>query len=96
MDNDARVAIHLSHRIGAIVVMLVLIAFCLQLFKAGMAKAAGLVATVLTIQVLLGVSNIIFHFPISVAVAHNLVGALLAAAVVFVLYSLHSAEHAHG
>ena len=96
MDNDARVAIHLSHRIGAIVVMLVLIAFCLQLFKAGMAKAAGLVATVLTIQVLLGVRNIIFHFPISVAVAHNLVGALLAAAVVFVLYSLHSAEHAHG
>ncbi len=92
MDNDARVAIHMMHRLGAILCSLAIIVLVVSLVKAGLRRFSMLIAGILSIQVFLGISNIIFHFPISVAVAHNLGGALLAAAVVFVLYGLYTAK----
>lgn len=96
MDNDARVAIHLSHRIGAVVVLIASLVLIKMLLQCHQKLAASLFGAVLALQILLGISNVVFHFPIAVAVAHNLVGALLAAVLVFTLYSLIAAEHADG
>lgn len=81
MDNDARVAIHFSHRLGAIVTTLLLLWVALQLFKYIAIKEtkrmAKVIMAVLVLQLCLGLANILFNFPVAVAVAHNLGGALL-------------------
>ncbi len=80
MENEARVAIHMAHRIGAIVTTLFLFFLFFRLLQTGSSKAVqlGLVMMgVLILQVALGLSNILFHFPLSVAVLHNGVGAVL-------------------
>ena len=91
MDNDARVAIHMTHRIGAIITTLLV--GCLAIL--GLLRGArdlkpvyGLLLGVLVIQVCLGLSNIIFYLPLSVAVAHNLGGALLLVVLVILNYRL--------
>lgn len=95
MDNDARVAIHVSHRIGAIFTAIVLLFMFVRLRGLGHMAANRLSWVLLVVligQILLGVSNIVFSFPIAVAVAHNLVGALLLLVVVSANYFLFTAE----
>lgn len=81
MDNDARVAIHFSHRIGAIVTLLYLLWLAVLLRRKVATPETKTITHVmlgvLALQLALGMGNIIFKFPVSVAVAHNLVGALL-------------------
>jgi len=95
MDNQARTAIHLSHRLGAVLVTLVLstLVFMLwrsrELGRAGRRLAMGVVS-LLTVQIGLGISNIVFALPLLVAVAHNGVGALLLLSLVTVNYYLYS------
>ncbi|MEM0955589.1 MAG: COX15/CtaA family protein [Pseudomonadota bacterium] len=91
MTNEARVAIHLSHRIGALVTLLVVGFLALRLWRqqALPARRLGAVlASVLALQFLLGLSNIVFHFPVAVATAHNAVGAVLLLVMVTVNYYL--------
>ncbi|MDB3976164.1 COX15/CtaA family protein [Gammaproteobacteria bacterium] len=77
LDHESRVAIHLTHRFGAIVVTLFLLFFSLHLYKRNYKTLAyGLIAF-LTLQVLLGISNVIFALPLLIAVGHNLGGLLL-------------------
>ena len=77
MDHDSRVAIHLTHRFGAIVVTLFLLFMSYHLYiRKFQTLALGLVGF-LTLQVLLGISNVIFALPLLVAVGHNLGGLLL-------------------
>ena len=77
MDHDSRVAIHLTHRFGAIVVTLFLLFMSYHLYiRKFQTLALGLVGF-LTFQVLLGISNVIFALPLLVAVGHNLGGLLL-------------------
>ena len=81
MDNEARVAIHLTHRIGAIVVLLLMGAMALLLIKRGGGTAyrnyGFAMLGFLTLQILLGLSNIYYQLPLSVATAHNVVAAIL-------------------
>ncbi|MDA8481824.1 COX15/CtaA family protein [Pseudomonas resinovorans] len=77
LDSDARTAIHMTHRLGALAVTLVLLALAWQLRAAGLKGLAGLLLAALCLQVGLGISNVIFHLPLPVAVAHNGGGALL-------------------
>lgn len=87
MDNDARIAIHLSHRIGAVFTLLLVgaLIFCLLKVKSDgqvdvvTRRYALILLCVLCLQVLLGISNVIFALPLSIAVAHNAVGAALLA-----------------
>ena len=95
MENEARVAIHMAHRIGAIITS----AFLLLLFVKLLAVKAELVSRsayimlfVLIAQLVLGLSNIIFHFPLNVAVLHNAVGAVLLLVLVNLNYLLASAQ----
>lgn len=96
LDNAARVAIHFSHRIGAIVAALVLCAVLLTLLRRSrFAPARGLAAFILVVlvaQIGLGIGNVVLHFPITVAVAHNAVGALLLLSVVALAYHLFTIE----
>ncbi len=71
LDSDARTAIHLTHRIGALLVTLVLLGLAWQLKTVGMTRLAGLVLIALGTQITLGISNVVFHLPLPVAVAHN-------------------------
>ncbi|MDF1692514.1 MAG: COX15/CtaA family protein [Zhongshania sp.] len=89
MDNAARVAIHFSHRIGAMVTGLYLLFLFFKLRQLNIAparKAAGAMIAILALQIGLGISNIAFSFPIDVAVAHNLVGAFLLLSQVTICY----------
>ncbi|OBT30571.1 COX15/CtaA family protein [Vibrio splendidus] len=76
----ARLTIHVMHRFGAIVATLTVLMIVYQLWKFGQApqqKLSVIVAIVLFTQISLGISNVWFHLPISVAVLHNLVAAML-------------------
>lgn len=80
LDGDARTAIHMSHRIGAVLLALILLGLvvCLWLTKSSHARSMALVLlSVLTLQVFLGLSNILWFLPLPVAVAHNAGGAIL-------------------
>ena len=77
LDHESRLAIHLSHRIGALVVTLYLLFLCYHLIHLHKTKLAVCLLGILTLQVLLGISNVIFALPLLVAVGHNLGGLLL-------------------
>ena len=91
LENPARTAIHLSHRLLAIVVAVYWLIILIRIFmrdKTTNILRGIAVATlvILLAQLLLGVSNIIFHLPISVAVMHNGGAALLLLSVVSLIY----------
>ena len=80
MENSARTAIHFSHRIGAIVVTLVvfyLVYRLLRIKQKSSSRWAIMLAFVLLLQISLGLSNVYWSLPLPVAVAHNAVGAML-------------------
>lgn len=95
MDNEARVAIHMSHRIGAIITLGVLAVLCLRLRRStveALRAMAPVIGGVLAIQFALGLSNIIFNFPLVVTVSHNAVGALLLLTLVTLNYRVFAAR----
>ena len=75
---EALRAIHWMHRLGAILVVLIVGSFALTLLKMqGGRTAAKMLLALIVLQVFLGVSNVWFSLPIAVAVAHNGLAALL-------------------
>ncbi|CAD5106685.1 COX15/CtaA family protein [Zestomonas carbonaria] len=90
LDSDARTAIHMSHRLGALLVTLVLLVLAWRLHAAGLGRLAALLVLALAAQVGLGISNVLLHLPLPVAVAHNGGGAALLLALVLVNYRLRS------
>ena len=91
LDSEARTAIHLTHRLGAVALTLVLLGLAWQLRKVGMTRLAGLLLAALVVQISLGVSNVVFHLPLTVAVAHNAGGAGLLLTLVLVNYHARTA-----
>jgi cytochrome c oxidase assembly protein subunit 15 len=95
MDNAARVAIHISHRIGALVTTVLLVLLAYRLRRSGpdsLRRMAVIVVAVLVLQVSLGLGNVLFKFPLWIAVSHNLVGALLLLTMVTLNYGLYTAQ----
>ena len=76
MTNEARMAIHWVHRIGAIIVLLVVGALAVQTVKQVAVVGYALLFALLT-QITLGVLNVVWVLPLLNATAHNTVGALL-------------------
>jgi heme a synthase len=93
MDGEARVAIHFTHRVGAIVVALYLLYLISQLhaYSGGrdMRRQAYVILALLLVQLGLGLSNIVWSLPLWVAVAHNAGGALLLLSLVTLNYRLY-------
>lgn len=81
LATDARVAIHVVHRIGALATFLYLGFVAVYLMRTSpsrrLAGAAGVMLVLLIAQVSLGIANVLLHLPIGVAVAHNAAAALL-------------------
>ncbi|MCU1724706.1 COX15/CtaA family protein [Pseudomonas sp. 5P_5.1_Bac1] len=86
LDSEARTAIHITHRLGAMLVTCVALALAWQLHRVGLRRLAKLVLAALFIQIALGISNVVFHLPLAVAVAHNAGGAGLLLTMVLVNY----------
>ena len=76
MTNEARMAIHWVHRIGAIVVLLVVGGLVIQTVKQAAVIGYALLAVLVT-QITLGILNVVWVLPLLNATAHNTVGALL-------------------
>ena len=82
LDHPARVAVHFTHRLGAVVAALLIAALGASLFAVRSTRVDGFaVLAVLALQLSLGISIVVFHVPLPVAVAHNGVAALLLLAV---------------
>lgn len=81
MSAEARQTVHVFHRFGALVTLLVVATFLLQLWRraqSGLLKRLTLgAAALLLLQFSLGVLNVALHLPLANAVAHNFVAANL-------------------
>lgn len=91
LEAAAKLTIHVSHRIGAMVTTAVLLLLALLLLARGAGRYrrfAWSLLLVLALQVGLGLSNIVFHLPLAVAVAHNVAALLLLQVLVALTFSL--------
>lgn len=92
LDNDARVTIHMMHRVGAVLLVLYLGWLTVRVFvnaANGLLRYTALLTGLLVvIQVALGVANVVLALPLPVAVAHNGVAALLILALVSLNHEL--------
>jgi len=83
LDHPARVAIHFTHRLGAILAAVLIALLGARLAFEPATRRDGLAVLVaLVCQLTLGVSIVVFGVPLYVAVAHNGVAALLLLTVV--------------
>ena len=87
---DAKITIHITHRIGAIVVSLYLFWLIFKLFTTSQLERyknfAWLLLATLVVQIALGISNVVMNLPLMVAVAHNAVAAILLLELVAINY----------
>jgi cytochrome c oxidase assembly protein subunit 15 len=82
LSNAALTAIHWSHRVGALVVTLIVGYLTLALAQhAAWRHWAGILATALALQIVLGIANVLLSLPLPLAVAHNAGAAALLTAV---------------
>ena len=92
LAHDERVTIHVMHRLGAIVTTAYLAWLILMVYfnaQTSTFKSSALsVGFVLFSQVILGISNVWFSLPLSVAVAHNVVAACLMLTLIALTYRL--------
>ena len=77
LDNPSRVAIHYSHRASAILVTIVFLILISKLWFSNAAPLASTIGILLLTQISLGIINVVYVLPLYVAIAHNLVAALL-------------------
>jgi cytochrome c oxidase assembly protein subunit 15 len=92
LDYTAAMTIHVFHRLGAIVTAVYLLWFAFKLYSKAISSffkgLARLLSAVLVLQFALGVSNIYFQLPITVAVLHNIVAVGLVLVMLTILYSI--------
>lgn len=87
---DALRAIHWMHRLGALVVVLVVGFFSWRLAKTETGQRVGkMLGVMLALQIILGLCNVWFSLPIWIAVAHNGLAALLMALTVVIIYRMN-------
>ncbi len=82
LDHDARAAIQVTHRLGALVVLIYLAAFSGRLVSwasrdVRLARLGWGIGILLCVQVGLGIGNVLLGLPLALAVTHNGVAALL-------------------
>jgi cytochrome c oxidase assembly protein subunit 15 len=94
LGADAKITIHVAHRIGAIITGLYLGLFLtLLLVRARVAtiitRSAGVALCFLCLQIALGISNVVLDLPLSIAVAHNAVAAILMMSLIYLNLCLY-------
>ena len=90
LDLPSRTAIHMAHRIGAVVTFLVIGLLAIRLMARASTRPGGVVlGALLLAQVTLGILNVWLFLPLPNAVAHNGTGALLLAAMAWLVHRSH-------
>lgn len=90
LETAARTAIHFSHRLWAgvtTVVILGAVSVAFSLPNRGVRRTAWCILAALTVQVALGITNVLHGLPLPVAVAHNAVAAILLLTLVTLLFN---------
>lgn len=91
LEAPARVAIHYTHRLGALVTLVVLIVVGgrrTRFGRSGRERLAGwLVTGAVSLQVLIGAGIVWFGLPLPLATAHNAVAALLLLSVINLVHA---------
>lgn len=98
LSSVPRQTIHWTHRLGACVIAITMLALAVRLFMAARrdgrwAGLAGVLIAVVALQITLGVSTVVFHLPLPIAVAHNGGAALLLLTLVAINHAVWSARH---
>ena len=90
LEHPARTAIHVTHRIGALITFLFLGWLVIAILRAGGPWSGPHCwsAALLLLQVGLGIGNVPLHLPLTVATAHNGVAALLLVSLIYLNYRL--------
>jgi cytochrome c oxidase assembly protein subunit 15 len=89
LHGDARTAIHMSHRIGAILTTIIVGATAIRAItdRNKSITAIGIaIMLILISQIGLGIANVLMRLPLSLAVAHNGAAALLLLSLVALLH----------
>ncbi|MES9853932.1 MAG: COX15/CtaA family protein [Candidatus Thiodiazotropha sp. L084R] len=75
LEAEARTAIHVTHRLGALLTLIILGTLALWLTRnkseRGLQSVGYLLTLILILQIVLGITNVLGHLPLYVAVAHN-------------------------
>ena len=98
LDHPARLAIHMVHRAGALVVSSLILIYAWRLFRAAkdvvpLRRVSLVIVGLLILQITLGIANVIGHLPLPVAVAHNGVALLLLFSILSSTYMLKSGRY---
>jgi cytochrome c oxidase assembly protein subunit 15 len=89
LSHEALTAIHWSHRLGALIVSLVLITLAFRMLKiTELKKAARMLLSVLVLQITLGITIVLMSLPLPLAVMHNALAALLLVTLVIINYRM--------
>lgn len=92
LDYSSRMTIHVAHRFGAIVTATILLWLAYKMLTLSrspqLKRAAWTLISLVVIQVALGISNVVLHLPLGIAVSHNAGAALLLLTMVFINYAL--------
>ncbi len=89
LAGDARTAIHMSHRIGALATLLIIGTVAIQAISNSnriIARIGIIMLLVLLVQISLGITNVTRLLPLPAAVAHNGAAALLLLSLVTLLH----------
>jgi cytochrome c oxidase assembly protein subunit 15 len=94
LDHPARVAIHMAHRLGAVLVSALLLWLCLRVMRRvpELRQMAAMILYLLLVQIGLGIANVMLGLPLPVATAHNANAALMLIAMVFLIHRLYSLD----
>lgn len=89
LSYDALTAIHWSHRVGALITLLVVGLLGLLLLRdPASARLGGVLLGVLLVQVVLGIANVLGGLPLLLAAAHNAGAAILSLTMVVINFAL--------
>lgn len=93
LDQASRTAIHLTHRVGAVITLLTLLLVSGRLIRVATFQRTGvLLGALVLLQFTLGLLNVAMHLPLVNAVAHNGVAALLVAVLMTLLFRTSSGK----
>jgi len=96
LPGTALIAIHWSHRIGALIVALVAGSLALRLMRLSEWRTWGIwLALSLFIQIGLGIANVLLFLPLHIALAHNTGAAILLAVALAINLALRRNDVTH-
>ncbi len=95
LDGAARAAIQMAHRIGALVVFVMVLVTALASWRRDLRAHAIALVALLCVQVALGIANVMLLLPLPIATAHNAGAVLLLLALIALLVRTRAAAPDH-